>query len=364
MITDAEVMRLIESANPVPRRDHRVTGDGAAIDVASCVAALQARTTTERLVDVDTLSEPARRRPWPLASAAALVAIVAGALVVVARDGQPDVGNDPATASLPESLPTGPYFLDVETGERTPMANSVEGASDYQPSPDGTRLLFYSQNDVLSIANADGSGVIALDLVGNPVWDSARWSPDGTHIVYVERPDDEGTVGNLFVHELATGVRTQITDLELTAASWYFLAPSFSPDGQTVVFHLARGPGGAPGFDVWSVPVTGGEPELLIEDAAHPMYLPTGDELVYVPAPLGPISVELRIADADGSTRLLAAAPEIVFPRVSPDGARVAYSDAIGSVSVVNVETGEVSTLEDNGAYEWVDDHTLLIGGN
>jgi Tol biopolymer transport system component len=369
MITDDEVMRLIESANPVPRRDHRVTGDRPAIDVASCVAALQARTTTERLVDVDTLSEPARRRPWLLASAAALAALVAGALVVVARDGQPDVGNDPASVSVPESLPAGPYFLDVDTGERTPMANSVEGASDYQPSPDGTRLLFYSQDGVLSIANADGSGVIALDLVGNPMWDSARWSPDGTHIVYVERPDDEGTVGNLFVHELATGVRTQITDLELTAASWYFLAPSFSPDGQTVVFHLARGPGNQPGFDVWSVPVTGGEPTLLIEDAAHPRYLPTG-ELVYVSAPAEPFSDELRIADTDGSTRLLAtAATGIVFPLVSPDGARVAYTTwnglENGAVEVVDVDTGEVSTLDgtQGRGYEWVDDHTLLIGG-
>jgi Tol biopolymer transport system component len=374
MITDDEVMRLLEGANPVPRRDHRATADRSAIDVASCVAALRARTTTERLVDVDrTLSEPAHRRPWLLASAASLAVIVAGALVLVAQDGEPDVAADPATVSVPESRPAGPYFLDVDTGERSPLANSVEGAGDYQPSPDGTRLLFYSQDGVLSIANADGSGVIALDYAADPKWDFARWSPDGTHIVYQERSVLGNEVGNLFVHELATGVRRQITHLEQTVAPWitdigledevwWWLAPSFSPDGQTVVFHLARSAGPEPGFDVWSVPVTGGEPELLIEDAASPMYLPDGDELVYVSASAGPSGDELRIADADGSTRLLAAAAGIEGPTVSPDGARVAYSDAeTDGVNLVDVETGEVSTLEDNGGYEWVDDHTLLI---
>ena len=55
-------------------------------------------------------------------------------------------------------------------------------------------------------------------------------------------PEREGgTRGrNLFVDEVATGQRTQVTDLDLTTAGYYWLAPSFSPDGQSVVFHPGR----------------------------------------------------------------------------------------------------------------------------
>ncbi len=254
-----------------------------------------------------------------------------------------------------------PYFHDLDTGARTAL-NSVENAYDFQPSPDGMRMLFY-QGDALSIANADGSGVIAIDVQGGLEWRGARWSPDGTRIVYQEREGDDVDVGNLFVHEVATGRRTQVTDLDLTTTGYFWLAPSFSPDGQTVVFHLARDGLIYPGFDVWSVPVTGGDPELLVEDAVWPMYLPDGG-LVYVTSSGDMVGDALVIAAVDGSTRTLAEAVDgITGVTVSPNGARVAYLDE--QVHVVEVESGEATTLEgtdDAGTWEWVDDDTLLIG--
>jgi Tol biopolymer transport system component len=269
------------------------------------------------------------------------------------------------TASVSEVSPPPLYFLDVDTGERTAL-NSVEGASEggeFRLSPDGTRMLF-DQDGALSIANADGSGVVALDVQGGPDWVRARWSPDGTRVVYQERLTGGADVGNLFVHEIATGRRTQVTNLDLTMADWFWLWPSFSPDGQNVVFHLARDAGQQPGFDVWSVPVTGGDPELLVEDAAWPRYLPDG-RLVYVASPRTMHDGEtLVIAAADGSTRTLAeAAGGIRRVNVSPGGARVAYvagEPDDDQAYVVALETGAASMLEAEG--EWVDDHTLLVG--
>jgi hypothetical protein len=360
IITDDNVWELFQRADPARRPDITPITDAAAY-----LEGLRTSDASVTRIDDAPSSRGPRWRGWPLARAAAVAAVIAaGALVLVNRDGERNATDEVATASVLEASPPMPYFLDLDTGVRTAL-NTVANAYDFQPSPDGTRMLFY-QDDALSIANADGSGVIAIDVQGGPQWRPARWSPDSTRIVYQERGGTSTEVGNLFVHEVATGQRTKITDLDLMTARYYWLAPSFSPDGQTVVFQLARDEGGASGFDVWSVPVTGGDPELLVEDAAWPMYLPDGD-LVYVPAPVGDmVGDTLVIAAADGSTRTLAeAVAGISGVTVSPNGARVAYGD--DGLYVVEVESGEATMLEganDAGTWEWVDDDTLLIGGD
>ncbi len=355
---DDDVWELFQRADPARRPDITPI-----TDAATYLEGLRTSDGSVTRIDDAPSSRGPTWRGWPLARAAAVAAVIAaGALVLVSRDGERNATVEVANASVSEASPPMPYFLDLDTGARTAL-NSVENAYDFQPSPDGTRMLFY-QGDALSIANADGSGVIAIDVQGGPEWRPARWSPDSTRIVYQERAGGN-EVGNLFVHEVASGRRKQVTDLDLTTASFYWLAPSFSPDGQTVVFHLARDASDNPGFDVWSVPVTGGDPELLVEDAVWPIYLPDGG-LVYVTSTGDMMGDALLIAAADGSTRTLTEAVDgIVGVTVSPNGARVAYGDE--QVHVVEVESGEATMLEgtnDAGTWEWVDDHTLLIGGD
>jgi Tol biopolymer transport system component len=359
--TDDEVWELFQRADPARHPDITPI-----TDATTYLERLRSSDATVTRIDDAPSSRGRTWHGWPLARAAAVAAVIAGGLVVVTGDGDGDDRNTRvkvATATVSVASPPMPYFVDLDTGERTAL-NSVEDAYDFQPSPDGTRMLLY-QGDALSIANADGSGVIAIDVQDGPGWRPARWSPDGTRIVYQERLTPTSNVGNLFVHVIATGRRTKVTNLELTTANRWWLAPSFSPDGQNVVFHLARDGSDKPGFDVWSVPVTGGDPELLVEDATWPMYLPDGD-LVYVATPPGgdPFGDTLMIAAADGSTRTLTEAVDgIGHIRVSPDGTRVVYGD--DEVRVVAVESGEVSMVEganEAGSLEWVDDHTLLIG--
>ena len=360
MITDDEIMQLIEAANPVPRRDHVAGGRLQASDVASYIAELDRRDASVSPVDVaPTSAEPARRPRWLLASAATVAAIAVGALALVASDGG-QAPDETRAVSSGQAPPSGPYYLDLQTLEPTPL-ESPDAVDCIYPSPDGSRLLCYTPNDVLAIANADGSGAIALGQLGNPEWEPAQWSPDGTSIVYEERRGEQ--LGNLFVRELTTGRKTQITDFDLTAeVGWYWIGPSFSPDGQRVIYMMERAGSEPFVVDTWSVPVTGGDPELLIENAAFPRYLPDG-RIIYVRDE--PFGTELWIADPDGSSRLLVEAQiGIELPTPSPDGAHVAYKDGDSGLWVLEVETGEVVHLDGThlaNRWGWADGHTLLI---
>jgi Tol biopolymer transport system component len=72
------------------------------------------------------------------------------------------------------------------------------------------------------------------------------------------------------------------------------------------------------------------------------------------------------IADADGTKlRTLVSGPELSFPKWSPDGTRIAYTDQANStdvkVFVVNVATGETTFVAEGFADDWLDDHTLIV---
>jgi Tol biopolymer transport system component len=146
---------------------------------------------------------------------------------------------------------------------------------------------------------------------------------------------------------------------------------SFTPDGQSVVFHLPRSSSIETEWDVWSVPVTGGEPTLSLRNAASPLYLPGGQELAFiVPATSAFDGQSIAIANGDGSRRTLVEANEGISDQtMSPDGSRIAYMDggcgtAIGadcSIYVVQVATGVSTKVADGSWSAWLDDHTLIV---
>ena len=63
---------------------------------------------------------------------------------------------------------------------------------------------------------------------------------------------------------------TRVTDLEEHAEGLWYLAPTFSADGQNVIFQFPRDSSRARTWDLWSVPVTGGEPTLLAGTLPRP----------------------------------------------------------------------------------------------
>jgi Tol biopolymer transport system component len=264
------------------------------------------------------------------------------------------------------------FFLDLRTGEKRALADSLAGGHNYVASPDGTRLAYSSgqgggcEAPGMTVANIDGTNARTLEPPKGLIMCAPRWSPDGTKLVYQVRDGASGSdVGNLFIEDLSSGRRTQLTNLKLTKAWWWFRSPSFSPDGRNVIYHLPRSSAQTTKWDVWSVPVTGGEPTLVIRNATFPMYFPDGKEVAF----LSPFASDfagqsLSIAGAQGSRRTLAeptgAGASIWWPTMSPDGARIAYQDG-GSIYVVDVSTGHSSKVADGSTAEWLDNNTLIV---
>jgi Tol biopolymer transport system component len=159
----------------------------------------------------------------------------------------------------------------------------------------------------------------------------------------------------------------QITDFRPLKTHWWFMWPSFAPDGSTIVFHLPRharhiGPSGQV-WDVWSVPVSGGVPVLVRRNAGFGTYSPDGETLAY----LSPMSSDatgdaLWLVDAGGGDpRALVARGGLWWPTWSPDGTMIAYGVGKDEIYVVDVATGESTKVADGAIAEWLDDHTLIV---
>jgi Tol biopolymer transport system component len=307
-----------------------------------------------------------RNRKIGAFAAAAVIGLVA--LVLVVANWAGPRGNRPAQAPSPPVVApiTQPSLVDLRTGEVRLLPESIRGGGFYSTSPDLTRFAYNwccGSPSPVFVANIDGTGVREI-TIGKVDGFGVRWSPDGSKLVYQGRDGTTSEIGNLVVFDLTTSETTQITDLDPEIYSWWFLAPSFSPDGHTILFQLPRGPNSerSTRWDLWSVPISGGEPTLLVRNASTGVYAPGGGAIAYLDAPLGYYaSPRLMLADIDGGDpRVLVEGDRIESPEWSPDGTRIAYVDTDGT-HVVDVSTGEVSLVARGDRASWLGNDMLVI---
>lgn len=141
------------------------------------------------------------------------------------------------------------------------------------PSPDGSAIAFSWQGDLWTVA---ASGGTARRLTAHPAVERYPvWSRDGSMIAFASNRHGNADVFVMPADGSAAPTRLTYADRSDTPVD-------FTPDGQAVLFQSSRAlsvrwmPG------LWTVPVTGGTPQLaqsaLGENAA---YSPDGSSLVF-----------------------------------------------------------------------------------
>ncbi len=317
--------------------------------------------------------QDARRKKVGALAVAATIAVVAAVAIVWNLDGDDGAdGTTPATIGTDTDLGSGAHLIDLRTGTATPVESSGL-IGDLEVSPDGTSIA--AGEDAIAVGDLDGTNVREFDATRHGGVNAPTWSPDGRTIVYQgDGPREE--IGNLFALDIGTGDVTQLTDLEQISSHLWYMSPSYSPDGRSILFTSPRGPCGScvPStgntdrqiWHLWSIPSSGGEPTIVLRDAGHGEYSPDGTMIAYtqISGELGaPEFGGLWLANADGSDRRRLVTGELSFPSWSPDGTRIAYADdGRGGVYVVDVQTGATTRIVDDGLWpEWVDEDTLLV---
>lgn len=224
MITDDEVLRLFERADPA------LTGDAApAIDAAGYLDTLRTRSSNGGYIDTEpTPTEPPTNRRWPSAvgAAAATVVIIAGGLVLAARDDDETGGaTDPAPVTEgPETTPPPEATVfDVPLAENGLIAfvgSSAESTDDiYVVAPDGTGLR--------ALTSTPDEGEIA-----------PAWSPDGTRLAFLRNVRTGG--GELAIIDPSTGVETFSADIPIIPNSDVIARVQWSPDGRRIALNVAN----------------------------------------------------------------------------------------------------------------------------
>ncbi|MBK5290481.1 MAG: PD40 domain-containing protein [Acidobacteriia bacterium] len=160
------------------------------------------------------------------------------------------------------------YVKMIQPGPSLRLTSSPH--TDYSPawSPDGSTIAF------LRISETGGSGFYLISALGGSERrlsgaSTSRtgvespflaWSPDGKHLAIADKsgPADPMMIQLL---DVATGARTRLTHPPANAFGDSGVV--YAPDGKMIFFVRSNGMGIQ---DVYSVPVTGGEPRRLTND--------------------------------------------------------------------------------------------------
>jgi len=188
-------------------------------------------------------------------------------------------------------------------------------------------------------------------------------STDGRFIAFVSSRDGRERI---WLKQLADG-----TEVALTSGpeDW---APRFSRDGATIFFTRST----AAGIAIYRVPVIGGEPRKVIDNAIDADISPDGRRLAFIRNRVaGSRYSTLCVASSDGTAVKEISSTtneELNSPRWSPDGERIVvtsnpHSTSAGALLLLNADGGSphvITRSTPHGLYSaaaWTDDSRGLV---
>src|SRR5438067_2033327 len=208
-------------------------------------------------------------------------------------------------------------------------ATLLTGATDPSWSSDQTQIAFVDPGAGVSVANANGTGRASLGAGATSAQPSFSFS--GARVAYAKAGDIFTILSN------TGGSETNVTNNAATDAD-----PQYSPDGTRIAYAES----GVTGYDIWTIPATGGVAVHVTNgvagDERGPSWSPDSSTIVYASAgELFKVS-----SNANSVPQDLGVAG--TSPSYSPDGGRIAFINAAGHLSVINA-SGVILASGDSG---------------
>ncbi len=312
-----------------------------------------------------------KRKLGAIAVAAALM--IAGVVVAVSV-----LGSDDGQQMTPGSESTPPAesgagqtlsIVDVGSGTATAFT-APSGASDFDFSLDGSMVAYTNLDEngdaQVFVMAADGSNARQLThgegdvrlsgLPGFGTHNAVDWSPDGSMIAY-NRDTEDGP--QIFTVRVSDGVSTRVTNEPQAAVD----PGGWAPDGGSLVFSMLDLSIGH--YSALSLDLGTGQTKLIVPDGSTPRLSPDGARLAFN-SWVKP-QIRLILANSDGSGRRVIARfdGDDGYQEWSPDSTRIAFvadMDENGfGTHVYDLETGEMRFVSSGTIESWIDDDHILV---
>jgi Tol biopolymer transport system component/DNA-binding winged helix-turn-helix (wHTH) protein len=222
------------------------------------------------------------------------------------------------------------YVKLVSEGEPRQLTQS--GKLNFNPvwSPDGQRIAFVRSSEreaAIFTISAYGEGERKLLSLDGGAERRISWSPDGKFLAFTDFDKKQPSRGSaIFLLSLDTLEKRELTS---PPEDYSDEGPAFSPDAHALAFVRGSDSDSGSGFDLYVVPVSGGEPRRLTfgDDVfwTGPTWTEDGREIVFSSKRAGSSALWRIPASGGTSQRLDVGSDDSIEPSISRQGHRLAY---------------------------------------
>jgi Tol biopolymer transport system component len=157
--------------------------------------------------------------------------------------------------------------------------------------PTGSQILVQKHHDpaTLLVLNADGTNIRSIVPAGDSgSFEQARWSPDGSQIVFGRSPDGSDQVRLFVMRADGTGLH----QLSTGPGMWYETDPVWSPDGTRIAFNRWMNQASTSDWLIKPIGIVTVATGVLVEGRVTPVsdgalfeWSPDGRSLLALPGP-------------------------------------------------------------------------------